>query len=127
MTSRSDTSPSAELPVAGKFVFFYGTMNAAKTAHLLMNHFAAKERNPTSTFLFTYEGSGRSFPADCYDECTNRVSARSGISSEPDFVFGHGTKIADLALPSRALIVIDEAQCLTEEQVRGFNSLFNEW
>src|SRR5205823_3253794 len=99
-----------------KLYFYYSTMNAGKSTALLQAAHNYAERGMT-TMLFT---------AKLDDRAAGRIASRIGIGSEAER-FGPDTDFWELCAPKRPhCVLIDEAQFLSQEQVRQLARVVDE-
>jgi len=102
-----------------KQIFFYGAMNASKSAQLLMQNYNYQEQG-SHTLLVK--------PAiDTRDDST-KISSRIGLKDEVDYIVESDTLdneiyeyLGDLFIKPD-IILIDESQFLTTEQVNAFST-----
>jgi len=102
-----------------KQIFFYGAMNASKSAQLLMQNYNYQEQG-SHTLLVK--------PAiDTRDDST-KISSRIGLKDEVDYIVESDTLdneiyeyLGDLFIKPD-IILIDESQFLTTEQVDAFST-----
>ncbi len=102
--------------------FYYSTMNAGKSTHLLQSSYNYRERNLT-TVLYTAKIDDR-FDA-------GKVSSRLGISAEA-MLFDADTNIYQevkelLQRGSIDCVLLDEAQFLSTEQVKQLTDIVDEF
>lgn len=94
------------------FYFYYSSMNAGKSSHLLQANHNYKERG-MHTLLFNAEINDR--------DGLNKVSSRIGISAPAKTYTRHTDLFEEIARHHSkvclACVLIDEAQFLTKEQV----------
>ena len=101
--------------------FFYSTMNAGKSTHLLQSSYNYRERG-LETLLFTAHIDDRF--------AKGKVSSRLGIDADAH-LFDDNTNIFNEVTQQVkdgkiACILIDEAQFLTKEQVRQLTDIVDE-
>ena len=101
--------------------FYYSTMNAGKSTHLLQSSYNYRERG-LDTLLFTAHIDDRF--------AKGKVSSRLGINADAH-LFDNNTNIFDevtqqLQANKIACILIDEAQFLTKEQVKQLTDIVDE-
>ena len=101
-----------------KLYFYYASMNAGKSTNLLQADFNYRERG-MRTMLFTAAIDTRFAPGV--------ITSRIGLSA-PAAAFVADTDIAAAVLDAHrqarvACVLVDEAQFLTPEQVRGLGTL----
>jgi thymidine kinase len=99
-----------------KLYFYYSTMNAGKSAALLQAAYNYAERGMT-TLLFTAAIDQRS---------QGRIASRIGIGSDA-FVFDLNTNFLEtIREPLPHCVLLDEAQFLSQAQVRQLANLVDE-
>ncbi|MGB2740437.1 MAG: thymidine kinase [Cognaticolwellia sp.] len=101
--------------------FYYSTMNAGKSTHLLQSSYNYRERGLT-TLLFTAKIDDRF--------AEGKVSSRLGIHADA-FLFDGSTDVFDevnrhVKENKIACILIDEAQFLTKVQVQQLTNIVDE-
>jgi len=101
--------------------FYYSTMNAGKSTHLLQSSYNYRERG-LSTLLYT------ALIDDRFDQ--GKVSSRLGISADAK-LFDSQTDIFtelknEIKLTKIDCVLIDEAQFLTAEQVKQLTNIVDE-
>lgn len=102
--------------------FYYSTMNAGKSTHLLQSSYNYRERG-LQTLLYT------ALIDDRFDQ--GKVSSRLGISADAQ-LFDHNT---DILLEVKTLIssqkidcvLVDEAQFLTTKQVKQLTDIVDQY
>lgn len=101
--------------------FYYSTMNAGKSTHLLQSSYNYRERG-LQTLLFTAKIDDRF--------AKGKVSSRLGINADAH-LFDQATNVFDdvkqlVQAEKVACILIDEAQFLTKEQVKQLTDIVDE-
>ena len=101
--------------------FYYSTMNAGKSTHLLQSSYNYRERG-LKTLLFTAKIDDRF--------AEGKVSSRLGIHADAS-LFDENTQIFEevkqqVQQTKIACILIDEAQFLTKEQVQQLTDIVDE-
>jgi len=98
--------------------FYYSTMNAGKSTHLLQSSYNYRERG-LNTVLYT------AMIDDRFGK--GKVSSRLGIDAEAKLFESHSNiylEVAEICQSSKiACVLIDEAQFLTEEQVKQLTDI----
>jgi len=98
--------------------FYYSTMNAGKSTHLLQSSYNYRERG-LNTVLYT------AMIDDRFGK--GKVSSRLGIDAEAKLFEPHSNiylEVAEICQSSKiACVLIDEAQFLTEEQVKQLTDI----
>lgn len=98
--------------------FYYSTMNAGKSTHLLQSSYNYQERNLT-TAIYTAKIDNRF--------CEGKVASRLGID-EDAFLFDENNQLFDEIREKHQqqkldCVLIDEAQFLTTEQVKQLTDI----
>lgn len=101
--------------------FYYSTMNAGKSTHLLQSSYNYRERN-LNTLLFTAQIDDRF--------AKGKVSSRLGIHADAQ-LFDENSNIfekvqAYIENEKLACVLIDEAQFLTKQQVKQLTDIVDE-
>lgn len=101
--------------------FYYSTMNAGKSTHLLQSSYNYRERN-LNTLLFTAQIDDRF--------AKGKVSSRLGIHADAQ-LFDENSNIfekvqAYIKNEKLACVLIDEAQFLTKQQVKQLTDIVDE-
>jgi thymidine kinase len=101
--------------------FYYSTMNAGKSTHLLQSSYNYRERG-LSTLLYTAKIDDR--------YAKGQVSSRLGIHADAK-LFDKNTEVFDQVneqhqLDKIACVLIDEAQFLTKEQVKQLTDIVDQ-
>ena len=86
-----------------KFEFYYGAMNASKTAKLLYKYYALKKDGIKATLI-----------KPALDRDIEYVSTRAGLKAKADIVLN---KYDDINISNTDFILVDEAQFLTAKQI----------
>lgn len=99
----------------GKIIFRYGAMGASKSAHLLMTGYNLKERGK----IVVYAKSS----IDTRDG--EFIKTRSGIPPQKSITIPENSNILELFnnISDQAVLMIDECQFLTEEDVNKLSKL----
>lgn len=101
--------------------FYYSTMNAGKSTHLLQSSYNYRERD-LNTLLFTAQIDDRF--------AKGKVSSRLGIHADAQ-LFDESTNVftqvkAYVKQKKLACVLIDEAQFLTKQQVKELTDIVDE-
>lgn len=101
--------------------FYYSTMNAGKSTHLLQSSYNYRERN-LNTLLFTAQIDDRF--------AKGKVSSRLGIHADAQ-LFNETTNVFSqvktfIESNKLACVLIDEAQFLTKQQVKELTDIVDE-
>lgn len=101
--------------------FYYSTMNAGKSTHLLQSSYNYRERN-LNTLLFTAQIDDR--------YAKGKVSSRLGIHADAQ-LFNETTNVFSqvktfIESNKLACVLIDEAQFLTKQQVKELTDIVDE-
>ena len=96
-----------------KLYFRYGTMNASKSANLLMIAHNYETQNK-KVLILKPEIDTRS---------SNKVSSRVGIEREADLLINESTNLSDLDLTEVYCILVDESQFLLSKHVDELRAL----
>ncbi len=101
--------------------FYYSTMNAGKSTHLLQSSYNYRERD-LNTLLFTAQIDDRF--------AKGKVSSRLGIHADAQ-LFDENTNVltqvkAYIESNKLACVLIDEAQFLTKQQVKQLTDIVDE-
>ena len=92
-----------EYIIRPKLEFYYGAMNASKTAKLLYKYYALKKDGIKATIV-----------KPCLDREALYVMTRVGLRAKADLVID---KKDDIIVPDSDFILVDEAQFLTSKQI----------
>lgn len=91
-----------------KLYFKHGTMGSSKTANLLMTKFNYEEKNK-QVWLIKPNVDNR--------DGDNIIKSRIGLSAKVDYIIKENDNIFRLFSPVFDVVLVDEAQFLTEEQI----------
>jgi len=98
-----------------KIIFRYGAMGSSKSAHLLMTGYNLKERGKTVIYAKS--------SIDTRDG--DYITTRSGIPSKECITIPENSNLLDLFgdLQNQSVIMIDECQFLSEDDIDQLNKL----
>lgn len=98
-----------------KIIFRYGAMGSSKSAHLLMTGYNLKERG--KTVIYTKSS------IDTRDG--EYITTRAGIPPKKCVIIPENADMFDLFgdMPRQSIIMIDECQFLSEEDINHLNQL----